>query len=123
FQSQGLTVESYKRQFERNFMRMQYMQSRIFPLVKSSVNREQITDYYEQHPNEFEVVDGVKWQHIFLDASRFGSRVEAGSLANQLVARARGGEDFVQLALKHDQGDSSYRKGEGSGRRRGEVTP
>src|SRR5207248_9308450 len=42
FQSQGLTVESYKRQFERNFMRMQYMQSRIFPLVKSSVNREQI---------------------------------------------------------------------------------
>jgi hypothetical protein len=123
FQSQGLTLDGYKRQFERNFIRMQYMQSRVFPMVKGAVNREQIYDYYEQHPNEFEVVDSVKWQHIFIDAGKFPSREEAGRHAAGLAARARAGEDFVQLALKHDQGDSSYRHGEGSGKHRGEITP
>src|SRR4029077_15094439 len=43
--------------------------------------------------------------------------------AADLATRGRAGEDFVQLALKHDQGDSSYRHGEGSGRHRGEISP
>src|SRR5205085_4473683 len=84
FLSQGLTLDGYRRQFERNFIRMQYMQSRIFLMVKGAVNREQIYDYYEQHPNEFEVVDSVKWQHIFLDAGKFPSRQEAGRQAADL---------------------------------------
>jgi parvulin-like peptidyl-prolyl isomerase len=44
-------------------------------------------------------------------------------LAEQLAERARGGEDFAKLAEKYDNGDSSFRRGEGIGTKRGEIKP
>ena len=42
---------------------------------------------------------------------------------DQLAGQARGGAEFMELVKKHDQGDSSYRNGEGEGHRRGEIRP
>lgn len=120
---QGLTLEGYRRQFERKFMSMEYMRARVYPLVIGGVTREHIYDYYEQHSSEFEATDNVDWQHIFIDAGKFKTRPEAGVFAAQLAAKARAGEDFAELAVKHDQGDSSYRRGAGTGHRRGEISP
>jgi peptidyl-prolyl cis-trans isomerase SurA len=123
FQSQGLSFDGYRRHFERNFMKMEYLRARIGQLIFAAVDRQAIFDYYEQHGNEFEITDAVQWQHIFLDAGRFPSRAAAGAFARQLVGRARAGEDFAALATKHDQGDSSYRNGAGVGKHHGEISP
>ena len=39
------------------------------------------------------------------------------------MARARQGANFLQLVAQFDNGDSSYRNGEGYGHRHGEIKP
>jgi parvulin-like peptidyl-prolyl isomerase len=120
--SQGQTIDGIRRQFERNFMAREYMRSRIFPMVERATGHQQIQEYYQEHPGEFQAVDGVKWQDIFIDAGRYRTREEARAFAEGLADRARKGEDFTKL-MKYDNGDSSYRNGEGFGQRRGEIKP
>ena len=95
-------------------------------LVHSAINRlghEQILEYYQKHPEEFKVADSVIWEDIFIDANKFPNRSAARQFADQLAAKARAGANFQELVNKHDQGDSSYRNGEGYGRHRGEIKP
>ncbi len=120
--SQGQTLDGIRRQFERNFMAREYMRSRIYPSVLLATGHQQIQDYYREHPGEFQAVDGVQWQDIFIDAGRYRTREEARAFAEGLAARARKGEDFAKL-MKYDNGDSTYRNGEGFGQRRGEIKP
>ena len=40
-----------------------------------------------------------------------------------VVAKARQGEDFLKLVAQFDNGDSSYRNGEGYGHHRAEIKP
>src|SRR5262249_36663781 len=120
--AQGMTLEGMRRQLERNFMVNEYMKSRIFPSIER-ITHEQILEYYQQHPNEFERTDSVKWYDIFIDVARFKSQAESQQFAEDIANRARTGEDFRQLALKSDHGDSSYRSGEGFGTRHGEIKP
>jgi parvulin-like peptidyl-prolyl isomerase len=118
----GLTYEGLKRQVERQFMAMEWMRNKLFDRVQR-INREDLLAYYQGHPEEFRVVDSIVWLDIFVDASKFPSRAAAQEFAEGLAARARKGEDFAQLVKQYDQGDSSYRNGEGYGRRRGEIKP
>jgi parvulin-like peptidyl-prolyl isomerase len=118
--AQGLSLEGMRRQFERSFMAMEYMKSKIFPVV-DRIGPEQLREYYREHPEEFEVPDSVKWQDIFIAAG--GDRAQARRLAEQLADRIRKGEDFVKLCKEYDQGDSVYRNGEGHGHRPGEIKP
>lgn len=119
---QGMSLDSMRREKEREFMAMEFMKSRIYDKV-DHVSHQDIVDYFAQHANEFEIQDGVKWQDIFIDAGKFHNREEARRFAEQLAAQARQGQDFAQLATKYDNGDSSYRHGEGYGQRAGEIKP
>jgi peptidyl-prolyl cis-trans isomerase SurA len=120
--AQGVSLAEFRRQFERNFLATEYMRSRIGSAI-DRVSLQQIKEYYEQHPEQFQINDSVLWQDIFVDASKFPDRARARQLAEQLIARARAGEDFAKLAQQFDQGDSSYRNGEGYGHQRGEIRP
>src|SRR5829696_2957727 len=68
-QSSGLTVAGMRRQYERNFMMMEYVRNIIYPRV-NGISLLQVKDYYEQHADEFKIDDKVVWQDIFIDASR-----------------------------------------------------
>jgi peptidyl-prolyl cis-trans isomerase SurA len=121
--SQGVSLDMLRRQWERNFMAREYLQSRIHPYL-DQVGPRQILEYYDKHPEEFQRPDAVQWQDIFVLADdKFATRAEAHHLAEQLAERARGGEDFAKLAEKYDNGDSSFRKGEGIGTKHGEIKP
>jgi hypothetical protein len=120
--AQGLTLAGVKRQVERNFMAMEYMRNRVVSAI-DRVGHQEITDYYEAHPEEFQIADSVTWQDIFIDASQFRTRDEARALVENIIAQARNGADFLKLVNQHDKGDSSYRNGEGYGHRRGEIKP
>jgi peptidyl-prolyl cis-trans isomerase SurA len=120
--AQGLSLAGVRRQVERSFMAMEYMRNQIYPAIER-IGPEQIREYYEGHPEEFQVADSVTWQDIFLDASRYPSREEAHRFAVDLIAKAKAGADFRQLVTQYDQGNSSYLNGEGYGHRRGEIKP
>lgn len=120
--SQGISLAGVQRQKERNIMALEFMKNLIVPKIES-VGREDLETYYKQHPEEFRIQDSVTWKDIFVDASKYPSRGEAQRFAESLAARARNGEDFARLVKEYDQGDSSWRNGDGFGRRRGEIRP
>lgn len=121
--TQGITLDAYRRSYERKFMSTEYLRARVFPQIQGAIGRQQIVEYYEAHASEFEAFDSVNWQDVFIDASRFKNREEAGCFAAKIAAEAREGADFIKLVKQYDQGDSSYRDGEGVGHRHGEIRP
>ena len=120
--SQGVSLDMLRRQWERNFMAMEYLRSMVHP-YQERVGPQQIRDYYEKHPDEFQRPDSVQWQDLFVEAERYPSRDEARRFAEEVAERARKGEDFAKLAEQYDNGDSSFRKGEGIGSKHGEIKP
>jgi parvulin-like peptidyl-prolyl isomerase len=119
---QGQGLEGVRRQFERNFMAREYMKGMVYPRIERWTGHQEIVDYYRDHPQEFQQVDGVKWNDIFVDVGQYRTREEAKATAEQLANRARSGVKFTEL-LKYDNGDASYRNGEGFGQHRGEIKP
>jgi len=112
-----------RRQAERSFIAMEYMRSRIFQLINSGIGFQEIKDYYDAHPNEFQRVESVKWQDVFLAVGpKYPTMADARRYAQDLIAQCRTGDDFSKLTA-HDDGDSKFRNGEGAGSRRGEIRP
>src|SRR5262249_27349334 len=84
---------------------------------------QEIREYYDQHADEFTIEDKVRWQDIFIDASRFPDIVSARRYIEQLLARAKAGEDLGKLSVEFDHGDSKLRNGDGLGSKQGEIKP
>jgi len=119
--AQGMSLDSMRRQRERDFMAMEYMRSRIFTTV-NEVGHQEILEYYQQHRNEFQIADNVQWQDIFIDAGKYPSRQDARQFAERLIVLARAGQDFSKLAAQYGR-DTIYGTGEGYGHLRGEIKP
>lgn len=119
---QGMSLEGIRRQKEREFIATEYLRFRVGPAI-DSVTPAEVLEYYRQHPEEFQAVDRVEWQDIFIDVSKHPSREAARQLAEELAARARAGEDFAALAEQYDNGYSRTLKGAGAGQLRGQISP
>ncbi|MFM7541074.1 MAG: peptidylprolyl isomerase [Planctomycetota bacterium] len=120
--AQGIPLDLMRRQSERNFIAVNYMQQRVTPMTER-ISGADLRGYYESHPEDFTVPDSVAWKHIFIAAAAFKSRDDARRLAESLHARLRAGEDFKGLSKQYCHGDSALRDGDGLGRKRGEIKP
>ena len=120
---QGVSLEMQRRLWERNFMFMEYLRSRVHPYIEE-IGPKQIFDYYDKHPEDFHRPDSLQWQDLFvLVSEKHPTPADARRFAEELAERARGGEDFAKLAEQFDNGDSAFRHGEGIGAKRGEIRP
>jgi peptidyl-prolyl cis-trans isomerase SurA len=121
--SNGLSVPQVRRQWERNFICMEYARGRLEGSI-SRISQQEVAAYYNKHAEEFKVEESVEWQDLFIQASKHPTREAAREMAASLAARARRGEDFVKLAKQFDDGDSSLRpNADGIGNRRGDIRP
>ncbi|HWY87789.1 MAG TPA: peptidylprolyl isomerase [Gemmataceae bacterium] len=112
-----------KRQSERNLISGEYIRSRIFDLLKQAANPVAIQTYYKEHLNEFQRLDTVKWQDVFIAVSKQRPTIaHAKRYAEELILKCRTEEDFTKL-IQLDEGDSKFRGGEGLGARKGEIKP
>ena len=118
----GISYELMKRQSERNFMSMQYLQQRVMPILDRIGHRD-LREYYDTHPEQFKIPDAVNWRHIFLATVKFNSIGEARKQAEDIVKRIKAGEDFVTLSRKYCHGDSALRDGDGLGHNPGDIRP
>ena len=119
----GLSLEVMRRWWQRNFMAMEYLRSRIEPQL-NRIGHTEIAEYYTSHREEYTQPDSVHWQDILINAAAHASRDAARQFAESLVRRVHQGEDFVKLSAEFDNGTSGrFRKGDGEGRKHGEIFP
>ena len=112
-----------RRMLERSLIATEYARNRIMPQIKGVVNLETIQEYYEAHKNEFQTVDKVKWQNVFIAVGpKHQTLADARRFAEGLLGRCQNPADFEKL-MEYDEGDSKLRGGEGFGQRKGEIRP
>src|SRR5260370_29391985 len=86
-----------RRQFERNFLSMEYIKSLIWTKM-DKIGHQDIREYYEQHRNEFQTVDGVKWQDLFIALGpQHPTLASARLFGEHLAARLRRGSAINQV--------------------------
>jgi parvulin-like peptidyl-prolyl isomerase len=120
---QGMSLRTLQRKIEHEFIGREYIRSRIVPLLDSRIGRQEIYEYYVEHKNEFQRLDLVEWQNVFIAVTpQRPTPAAARQFAEELIQRARKGEDFANF-IQYDDGDSKFRNGLGYGQRRGEIKP
>jgi peptidyl-prolyl cis-trans isomerase SurA len=121
----GTSMEEQKRINRRVVLAQQYMQSNIMRPVDHRCGHQEVLDYYKAHPEEFQRIDSVKWQDIFIDASQYSTRQAAYQRAEELVTQARmlDTDGFTKLCEKYDNGLAKTKKGAGLGTHREDITP
>src|SRR5262249_38113644 len=85
---EGLTMETWERKEERDFVIREYLRNRSYPEIQKRVTHADVREYYEQHRNEFTQVDKVKWQNIVIAVGqKHATLEEARQTAEALVER------------------------------------
>ena len=118
---QGLTLPILRRQFERQIMSQQYVNSMLKEKGRR-VGLAEIRDYYDKHPDEFKTPDRVTWQHVFVG---YGNppNPPAAFARIEAVRQKAAGQDFAALSKQFDEGIAGKQGGFGAGNARGEVLP
>jgi len=120
--AQGLSVEGMRKQKEKQLLAEEYMRQMVMPFV-DRIGHQDIIEYYQGHPEEFQVNESVKWQDLLIDASQYSTRAEARQTAEQVVRRLRNKEEFAKLAQLHDPRGFQFTQGNGEGQKQGEIRP
>ena len=118
---QGLTLPILRRQFERQIMSQQYVNSMLKEKGRR-VGLAEIRDYYDKHPDEFKTPDRVTWQHVFVGNGN-PPNPPAAFARIEAVRQKAAGQDFAALSKQFDEGIAGKQGGFGAGNARGEVLP
>jgi peptidyl-prolyl cis-trans isomerase SurA len=123
FRREGASLDLMRRQSERNFMMIEYLRNRVWTDLEK-IGNVQVEEYYDGHPEEYDVEDSVEWQDILIAKSSHETPEAARRFAEVVMAQARGGEDFVKLAKHWDNGVSRDNpEARGDGKLRSEIRP
>jgi peptidyl-prolyl cis-trans isomerase SurA len=120
--AQGVSLDLMRRQIERDFMMFDYLRNLVYSNL-DRIGHAQVVEYYDTHPEEFQLGDSIEWQDIFIAKLNHPSSDAARRFAEAVIDRARAGEDFIQLAKRFDNGECVVRKSVGEGQYRGEIKP
>jgi parvulin-like peptidyl-prolyl isomerase len=92
---EGLTLEALKRNIERSISKRRVISREIES--KITVTEDELRAYYEKHQSQYRIKETLQLQEIVLKADDPRARAHA----DDIVKRARGGEDFAQLAQQN----------------------
>jgi peptidyl-prolyl cis-trans isomerase SurA len=115
----GMSFEDYKNEMKNSMLTQRVIRQEVGSRV--NVPRQEVIDYYEKHKQQFVREDMVFLQEILVSTQ---GKDEAGvaaaeKKANDLVARARKGERFNDLARDNSDADSAKSFGDIGGFKRG----
>ncbi len=89
-----------------------YVQKNVIAKVK--VTDKDVEEYYKNHPKEFEKPETVKVRHILLGFKgdpTDDQKKELRKQAEDVLKKAKGGEDFAKLAAEYSDDPGSKTKG------------
>jgi parvulin-like peptidyl-prolyl isomerase len=121
-QAQGLSYKTLKRQLEQETLSRIYLEQMLKDKIKY-VSINDLWDFYQSHQSDFKIEDDVEWLDLFVLFRNFATQDAAKAHATAAWKSAMAGSDFADLVQKYGQGDSNLRKGEGVGRKKGEIQP
>jgi hypothetical protein len=117
-----MSLDVMRRWWERKWMSQQYLYARLEHQL-NGIGHLEVTEYYNNHRDEYMQSDSVDWEDMFIDARRHASPASAREFAQSLVQRVREGQDFATLSREYDNGESRFRKGAGQGHKHGDIFP
>jgi peptidyl-prolyl cis-trans isomerase SurA len=122
--AQGLDRTSFRKSVRRDLETARLVNVKVRSRLK--VTDEDVKNYWQTHPQEFRSGEEIHVRHIFLALPQAASPAETTrvrGLADTLVKRLRGGEDFALVAKAASQGPSAADGGDLGWLRRGTVQP
>jgi peptidyl-prolyl cis-trans isomerase SurA len=119
---QGLDRAAFRAQVRRELETFQVVQQRVRGRVK--VSDEDLRNYYQSHPQEFEGEEEIHVRHIFLPLAEDASAAEeakARAAGAKVIDRLEKGEDFARVARQVSKGPSAEDGGDLGWLRRGTI--
>jgi peptidyl-prolyl cis-trans isomerase SurA len=120
--SEGYSMTDYRARIRRELQNFSLLQYKVAGKIKTS--EEDLRNYYQSHPQEFEGDDEVRVRHIFIPfAEGGGAQAEAQARAEgqRVLQRLRTGEDFGAVAKAVSRGPSAEDGGELGWLKRGTI--
>ncbi len=94
---------------------------------KVEISEDEISEYYEEHPDEFQNPKTVEARHILIKVGQDAADedvAKAKEKIEDILEKARSGQDFAELAKQYSEGPSKDKGGHlGSFRREAMVKP
>ncbi|WP_129125218.1 peptidylprolyl isomerase [Geomonas oryzae] len=110
--AQGLTFPQYKAQLKEQLERMRLMSQEV--RSKIQVGEREMREYYDSHRDSYGGAETFHARHIFFKLDPKAKPEDAAAtekLANEVLAKARAGEDFAALAKKYSQDSAAAKDG------------
>lgn len=117
--SQGMSVDLLRESFVRIQMVQGYLQS--VTEISDIVDRIEMVQYYEQHPDEFTSEERVRWQEIVINFDLNGGQEAAEQKMAKVVTELQAGRDFGELAQTYSDALSAEKNGDMGWLRRGTL--
>lgn len=122
--AQGMTLAGFRRQIERRMMAEQYISSLFKETGKTRTpGFAEVHSYYENHADEFQVQDRVRWQDLFISVNRFNRPEEALAHAQELRQQLLQGSDFISLIKAEEHSPIGRQSWDGIGTTHQDVPP
>ena len=125
--AQGMTREQWQQQrVDQNTIKLVLERE-----LKTNVTEDEVKKYYDEHPSNFEQPEMVRASHILLGTRDSATGTELPEDKKQakrkqmddLLKRARGGEDFAKLAKEYSEDPGSKDQGGEYTFPRGKMVP
>jgi len=117
----GMPFEDYKNEMKNSLMTQRVIRQEVGGRI--NVPRQEVLDYYEKHKQEFVREEMVFLREILVstDGKDAAGIAAAEKKAKDLVARARKGEKFPEMARDNSDADSARDFGNIGGFKRGDL--
>jgi len=109
--NRGMTEADIANQARQNMMVQKLIQDTI--LAPLTVSEDEITKFYDEHPDEMQRPEGVEASHILIRSKATDTdeqKAQARARIDAAAKRAKAGEDFAALAREYSE-DSSASNG------------
>jgi peptidyl-prolyl cis-trans isomerase C len=120
----GFTEESYTEDLKKRLSASLLIQQEISPTV--SVSDTEVHEFYAANRARFKTPEQIHARHILIkvkpDANE-ATKEMALKRINAILAKAKAGEDFAELAIKHSEGPSGPKGGDLGFFGRGQMVP
>ncbi|MBJ6725664.1 peptidylprolyl isomerase [Geomonas sp. Red875] len=122
---QGLTFDKYKVQLKEQMERLRLMSQEV--RSKIQVGEKDVRDYYEAHRKDYGQEEVFRARQIFFKIDKSGGAAEmvrVEGIASKVLAEAKSGKDFAQLAMTYSNDPSAAKNGGDLGTfKRGDMLP
>lgn len=119
----GMNFEDYKAEMRNSMLTERVIRQEVGSTI--NIPKSEVQKYYEEHKNEFVREERIFLAEIFLSTKDKDAAAAAliEKKAKDLVARARKGEKFPELARDNSDSQSANNGGDLGGWKRGELNP